>query len=75
LSQEKLYIGTKVIRAKRCDRVGSPGYRVKYPDGYISWSPKDVFESAYREVTSTELELVHNAVEDEPQTCTSEEKS
>ena len=21
---------------------GNPGYVVKYPDGYISWSPKDV---------------------------------
>ena len=24
------------------------GYRVRYPDGYVSWSPKDVFEEAYR---------------------------
>lgn len=24
------------------------GYRVVYPDGYESWSPKDVFEEAYR---------------------------
>lgn len=23
------------------------GYRVRYPDGYESWSPKDVFERAY----------------------------
>lgn len=23
------------------------GYRVRYPDGYESWSPKDVFEKAY----------------------------
>lgn len=26
------------------------GYRVRYPDGYESWSPKDVFEEAYREI-------------------------
>ena len=25
-----------------------PGYRIRYPDGYESWSPKDVFEEAYR---------------------------
>lgn len=25
-----------------------PGYMVQYEDGYISWSPKEVFESAYR---------------------------
>lgn len=24
------------------------GYRVRYPDGYESWSPKKVFEAAYR---------------------------
>lgn len=24
------------------------GYLVKYEDGYISWSPKEVFEAAYR---------------------------
>lgn len=24
------------------------GYRVRYQDGYESWSPKDVFEEAYR---------------------------
>ena len=26
------------------------GYRVIYPDGYESWSPKDVFEEAYRPI-------------------------
>lgn len=25
------------------------GYKVRYPDGYESFSPKDVFEAAYRE--------------------------
>ena len=24
------------------------GYKVRYPDGYESWSPQDVFEEAYR---------------------------
>lgn len=24
------------------------GYRVRYADGYVSWSPKDTFEKAYR---------------------------
>lgn len=26
------------------------GYIVVYPDGYVSWSPKDVFEKAYQEL-------------------------
>lgn len=28
------------------------GYKVVYPDGYVSWSPKDVFEKAYRKFGS-----------------------
>jgi len=26
------------------------GYKVIYEDGYVSWSPKDVFEKAYKEL-------------------------
>ncbi|MCZ4076267.1 DUF2829 domain-containing protein [Agrobacterium sp. LMR679] len=33
------------------EKDGQSGYAVKYSDGYISWSPKDVFESAYKPVT------------------------
>ena len=57
------YIGVKIIYAEpmdECtflrkvksqdvsDRETRPGYRVVYPDGYVSWSPKNVFEEAYR---------------------------
>lgn len=41
------YIGTKQIVAWEQEKDGQPGYAVKYPDGYISWSPKGVFEAAY----------------------------
>lgn len=45
----KSYIGTKLVKAEPFNRSDSePGYRVVYPDGYTSWSPKDVFEDAYR---------------------------
>ena len=30
------------------EEFNAPGYKVVYPDGYKSWSPKDVFEKAYR---------------------------
>lgn len=43
----KTYIGVKKIHARPEERDGVPGYTVVYPDGYKSWSPKDVFESAY----------------------------
>ena len=35
-----------------------PGYKVVYPDGYTSWSPKDVFENAYRLVTDGEKRII-----------------
>ena len=41
------YIGVKQVFAWPQDKDGAPGYAVKYPDGYTSWSPKDVFEAAY----------------------------
>jgi hypothetical protein len=28
----------------------SEGYLVQYEDGYISWSPKKIFEKAYKEI-------------------------
>ena len=63
----KEYIGTKMIQAKPMTRGDynkyrgwqipadenpeDEGYLVKYKDGYESWSPKEVFEEAYREST------------------------
>ena len=35
-----------------------PGYHVRYPDGYDSWSPEEVFETAYREITGAEFDLI-----------------
>jgi len=37
---------------------GKPGYHVLYPDNYHSWSPKGVFEEAYRRVSISELKLL-----------------
>lgn len=52
------YIGTKIITAEPCQAgeedkrgkypVGADGYRVTYEDGHQSWSPKEVFDAAYR---------------------------
>ena len=63
------YIGTKLVEAEPAWRLNGKvyawgalpdsadhaeaGYRVRYPDGYVSWSPKAVFEKAY-------LPLEHN---------------
>jgi len=72
MGEEKLYIGAKLITAYPMDectflknfkkqtvtnRETRPGYKVTYPDGYVSWSPKETFETAYREVTPSEKAL------------------
>lgn len=51
------------LKVKPVDRIvpvdsngkGQPGYKVRYEDGYVSWSPKATFERAYREVTDKEI--------------------
>jgi len=48
----KKYVGTKFIDATPEIKEGKEGYKVIYEDGYQSWSPKDVFEKAYRELGS-----------------------
>ena len=69
---EKVYIGTKIIAAEPMNEnrwldsqgkltVGKedrPGYRVRYRDGYVSWSPKEEFELAYREISDAEIDLL-----------------
>ena len=61
----KQYIGTKLVLAKPMTRgeynqyrgwtipadenAADEGYLVQYPDNYESWSPKAVFDDAYRE--------------------------
>ena len=63
----KNYVGIKHLKAKKMSRgeytqykdlgitvnenSADDGYLVKYSDNYESWSPKDVFEKAYMEVS------------------------
>lgn len=37
------------------------GYEVTYEDGYVSWSPKAVFERCYREISGQEKQLIETA--------------
>ncbi|MCM1219666.1 MAG: DUF2829 domain-containing protein [Lachnospiraceae bacterium] len=70
----KKFIGKKIVQAElmTCgeahkqglvrdyvdEYVNKPGYLVVYEDGYKSWSPKDVFESAYK-VADTMLDRLN----------------
>ena len=73
----KQYIGAKIIMAEPAYRVDGKvfakenivpcgykiedGYKVVYPDGYESWSPKDVFEASYRETSGMSFGLAIEA--------------
>lgn len=70
----KTYIGVKIVQAEPCTlgdyntRRGwqipanedptRAGFFLKYPDGYVSWSPREIFNAAYRLVSAEERGLV-----------------
>ena len=68
----KVDIGTKVVRAEPMSNedwlrsqnkwqegqeTAGDGYKVQYEDGYLSWSPKHVFERCYRELSNQEIDM------------------
>ncbi len=62
------YIGTKLIEAEFAYKVdgenqsAEPGYKVRYADGYESWSPQKVFEEAYRPINGLNFGLAIDAM-------------
>jgi hypothetical protein len=67
------YIGVKIIKAEKMDectflatvkgedvsnRETRPGYKVVYPDNYVSWSPKNTFEEAYRKIEQPLVDFI-----------------
>jgi hypothetical protein len=56
------YLGTKQVTAWVQQKDGADGYAVKYSDGYTSWSPKAIFEEAYRPVTGLSFGLAVEAL-------------
>lgn len=56
------FFGAKLIEAEPASKGLDEGYFVKYPDGYTSWSPKEVFEEAYRNVEAMPFALAFEAL-------------
>lgn len=67
------YLGVKLIKAEPMARKKESshilidtgyeaGYKVVYPDGYESWSPKAAFEEAYRKIDNLTFGLAVEAV-------------
>lgn len=65
--------GSVLVERESCERTeeeaellkqqhaSKEGYAVLYPDGYESWSPKEVFEEAYRETDGMNFGLAIEA--------------
>lgn len=58
------YYGTKRVTAWHLEEDGKPCYGVKYADGYISRSPKGVFESAYQPLNALNFGHAFAALKD-----------
>ncbi len=70
------YLGVKIIKAEPMTKYdfyesqgktipkedNQHGYKVVYPDGYVSWSPKRVFEEAYRKTDGITFGLAIEAM-------------
>ena len=69
------YIGVKVVKAvemdyntaiekgyRVSDTLATTGYEVEYEDGYKSWSPKEVFDKAYRKTNGLTFGLALEAL-------------
>lgn len=66
------YIGVKIINAEPAQAteddkrgqypIGAEGYKVVYEDGYTSWSPKEVFDAAYRQTDGLTFGLAIEAL-------------
>lgn len=81
------YLGVKLVEAElakgynnKLYTASSPdgvetqdGYKVVYEDGYVSWSPKDVFEKAYRKIKEFDFEYLGGKCSEEYQVRVCEE--
>ncbi|MBP3590105.1 MAG: hypothetical protein J6J61_05965 [Muribaculaceae bacterium] len=56
-AEEARRYGAQITEETAKKNLGNIGYLVIYPDGYRSWSPKKVFEAAYR-VSETHVDRI-----------------
>ena len=60
----QFYIGSKQVVAWPQQKDGRDGYAVKYPDGYLSWSPEDSFENYYLPQGQDDSRVTEEMVDD-----------
>lgn len=53
---------TYAVPEDRAGQTWEDGYKVVYPDGYVSWSPKEVFEAVYRQTDAMNFGLAIEAM-------------
>ena len=60
----RTYVTTKIVNAEPQEKGGEAGYRVEYPDGYVSWCPKETFERTSRALTMDEVGLLDVTIDE-----------
>ena len=63
------YIGLKTIKAEPEFRDGDAGYKVRYADGYESWSPAEPFNDAYRPMNAASFSIALEGMKRGEQWC------
>lgn len=66
---EMPYYGTKRVSAWPEMKNGFKGMGVRYEDGYISWSPRDVFDEAYQSIEAMSFGHALKAMKDGYRVC------
>lgn len=56
------YVGKALSREEQDELKLEEGYEVNYGNGYVSWSPKGVFEKAYRKIDGLTFGLAIEAL-------------
>lgn len=57
-----IYPKTYAVPEDRTGQTWEDGYKVVYADGYVSWSPKEVFEETYRQTDCMSFGLAIEAM-------------
>lgn len=63
------YIGLKTVEAEPEFKDGDAGYKVRYADGYESWSPAETFNDAYRPMNAASFSIALEGMKRGEQWC------
>jgi len=58
MDEHTFHTVVKPFPGEKYEGMNRSGYKVRYEDGYVSWSPKETFERAYRKISKGEADIL-----------------